>query len=160
MDVNICISVCVCYLIVVDLGEPIVCSDSARVIKDKSADGIGNGRVLLNSPVGNLNVAVNDRLVVENGGLEVTKFLSRATVKNIRLCNVVVARLDENRLNAVLDVLYRYMLILYLGLKVCCYLECKEINDILIVAQRAYEMNSKTITAADEMLQQANNLRS
>ncbi len=29
----------------------------------------------------------------------------------------------------------------------------------LIVAQRAYEMNSKTIKAADEMLQQANNLR-
>lgn len=29
----------------------------------------------------------------------------------------------------------------------------------LIVAQRAYEMNSKTISAADEMLQQANNLR-
>lgn len=30
----------------------------------------------------------------------------------------------------------------------------------LIVAQRAYEMNSKVINAADEMLQQANNLRS
>jgi len=29
----------------------------------------------------------------------------------------------------------------------------------LIVAQRAYEMNSKVITATDEMLQQANNLR-
>lgn len=29
----------------------------------------------------------------------------------------------------------------------------------LIVAQRAYEMNSKTIQACDEMLQQANNLR-
>lgn len=29
----------------------------------------------------------------------------------------------------------------------------------LIVTQRAYEMNSKVITAADEMLQQANNLR-
>lgn len=29
----------------------------------------------------------------------------------------------------------------------------------LIVAQRAYEMNSKAITAADDMLQQANNLR-
>lgn len=29
----------------------------------------------------------------------------------------------------------------------------------LIVTQRAYEMNSKAITAADEMLQQANNLR-
>jgi flagellar basal-body rod protein FlgG len=29
----------------------------------------------------------------------------------------------------------------------------------LIVAQRAYEMNSKIISAADEMLQQANNLR-
>ena len=30
----------------------------------------------------------------------------------------------------------------------------------LIVTQRAYEMNSKVITASDEMLQQANNLRS
>ncbi len=30
----------------------------------------------------------------------------------------------------------------------------------MIVTQRAYEMNSKVITAADEMLQQANNLRS
>jgi flagellar basal-body rod protein FlgG len=29
----------------------------------------------------------------------------------------------------------------------------------LIVAQRAYEMNSKVISAADEMMQQANNLR-
>ena len=29
----------------------------------------------------------------------------------------------------------------------------------LIVAQRAYEMNSKVIQASDEMLQQANNLR-
>ena len=29
----------------------------------------------------------------------------------------------------------------------------------LIVAQRAYEINSKAINAADEMLQQANNLR-
>lgn len=30
----------------------------------------------------------------------------------------------------------------------------------LIVTQRAYEMNSKVIQASDEMLQQANNLRS
>ena len=29
----------------------------------------------------------------------------------------------------------------------------------MIVAQRAYEMNSKAIQATDEMLQQANNLR-
>jgi len=29
----------------------------------------------------------------------------------------------------------------------------------LIVAQRAYEMNSKIITTSDDMLQQANNLK-
>jgi flagellar basal-body rod protein FlgG len=29
----------------------------------------------------------------------------------------------------------------------------------LIVSQRAYEMNSKAIQAADDMMQQANNLR-
>ena len=44
------------------------------------------------------------------------------------------------------------------------YLEASNVETVdemvnLIVAQRAYEMNSKIITAADEMLQQANNLR-
>lgn len=45
------------------------------------------------------------------------------------------------------------------------YLEMSNVQAVdemvnLIVAQRAYEMNSKAITASDEMLQQANNLRS
>jgi flagellar basal-body rod protein FlgG len=44
------------------------------------------------------------------------------------------------------------------------YLESSNVQAVdemvnLIVAQRAYEMNSKIITASDEMLQQANNLR-
>lgn len=44
------------------------------------------------------------------------------------------------------------------------YLEASNVQAIdemvdLIVAQRAYEMNSKVITATDEMMQQANNLR-
>ena len=32
-------------------------------------------------------------------------------------------------------------------------------KDVLIVAQRAYEMNSKAITTSDTMLEQANNLK-
>ncbi|MFA9465999.1 MAG: flagellar hook-basal body protein [Velocimicrobium sp.] len=45
------------------------------------------------------------------------------------------------------------------------YLEASNVQAVdemvnLIVAQRAYEMNSKIITASDTMLQQANNLRS
>lgn len=44
------------------------------------------------------------------------------------------------------------------------YLEASNVESVeemvnLIVAQRAYEMNSKIISASDEMLQQANNLR-
>lgn len=44
------------------------------------------------------------------------------------------------------------------------YLESSNVESVeemvnLIVAQRAYEMNSKIINASDEMLQQANNLR-
>lgn len=44
------------------------------------------------------------------------------------------------------------------------YLEASNVQAVdemvdLIVAQRAYEMNSKAINASDEMLQQANNLR-
>lgn len=45
------------------------------------------------------------------------------------------------------------------------YLEGSNVQTVdeivnLIVTQRAYEMNSKVITASDEMMQQANNLRS
>lgn len=45
------------------------------------------------------------------------------------------------------------------------YLESSNVQAVdemvdMIVTQRAYEMNSKAITASDEMLQQANNLRS
>jgi len=45
------------------------------------------------------------------------------------------------------------------------YLEGSNVQTVdeivnMIVTQRAYEMNSKVITAADEMMQQANNLRS
>ncbi len=45
------------------------------------------------------------------------------------------------------------------------YLEASSVQAVdemvdMIVAQRAYEMNSKAIIASDEMLQQANNLRS
>ncbi len=44
------------------------------------------------------------------------------------------------------------------------YLEGSNVQTVdemvnMIIAQRAYEMNSKAITASDEMLQQANNLR-
>lgn len=45
------------------------------------------------------------------------------------------------------------------------YLEASEVKAVdemvdMIITQRAYEMNSKAIQASDEMLQQANNLRS
>ncbi|MBQ8041630.1 MAG: flagellar basal-body rod protein FlgG, partial [Lachnospiraceae bacterium] len=44
------------------------------------------------------------------------------------------------------------------------YLESSNVQVVdemvnLIVAQRAYEMNSKAITTTDEMMQQANNLK-
>jgi flagellar basal-body rod protein FlgG len=44
------------------------------------------------------------------------------------------------------------------------YLEMSNVNVMeemvnMIVSQRAYEINSKTVQAADEMLQQANNMK-
>ena len=44
------------------------------------------------------------------------------------------------------------------------YLELSNVNAVeeisaLIVAQRAYEMNARVITAADEMMQSTTNLR-
>ena len=91
---NIGVSVSLCDFLVVDLGKPVVGSDSARVAEDKSADGICDGGVFLNTPVVYVKIVVNDLLIVKNGSVDVSDFFSLLTIKNVSLGNIVVACLD------------------------------------------------------------------
>ena len=120
-------------LVVIDLGEPVVCCDGAGVGKDKSADRIGNGRVLLDAPVGSLDIGVNELFVVKHGGLHIAELFALTAVKDVRLCNILVASLSQDRLNAVLNVLYRHKIVFHLRLEGCCYLKGNEINYTRII---------------------------
>ena len=129
MEVDIAVSVGVCYLFVIDLGEPVVRGDRAGVAENQSADGICDGRILFNAPVGNLDVAVNQLLVVEDGRLHVSDFFALLSVEDIRLCDIGVARLAEHRLDAVLNVLNGDKSVLDLALEVRSDLECEQVDD-------------------------------
>ncbi len=121
MDIRI--SVSLCDFIIVDFGKPVVGSDSARVAEDKTAYGISNGGILLNSPVVNMEIVVNDLLIVKNRCVDISDLFSLLTVKDISLGNIVVACFNKNRLNAVLNALNRDLVILDFLLKIRGYLE-------------------------------------
>ena len=133
MKMNIGISVSLGDFLIIDFGKPIVSRDSTGVAEDKSADGISNRGILLNSPVVNMKIVVNDLFIVKNRCVDISYFFSLLTVKNISLGNVIVAGLDKNRFNAVLNAFNRYLVVLYLLLKICRNLERKEINSIGII---------------------------
>ena len=132
MQVNIGIFVCLCDLIVVDLGEPVVCCDSARVGKDQTANRVGHGGVLLHTPVNILYIFINQILVVKDSGLHVTQLFTLTAVKDISLCHIRVACLYKHGLNAVLNVLNRYQAVGNLGLKVGGDLQCEKVDDVIV----------------------------
>ena len=129
MEMDIAVSVGVRYLFIVDLGQPVVGRNCAGVAENKSADRICDGRVLLNAPVGYLDIAVNELLVVENGRFHVSDLLALLSVEDIRLCDIGVARLAEHRLDAVLNILNGDKSVLYLALEVRSDLERKQVDD-------------------------------
>ena len=128
VEMYIGVSVSVSYLVVIDLGEPVVRSDGAGVAEYKAADGISYGRILLNAPVGNINIAVDKLFVVENSRLDAAELLALAAIKNVCLCDIGVAGLDEHMLNAVLNILNGDERVLDLGLEISRHLEGEEVD--------------------------------
>ena len=55
------------------------------------------------------------------------------SVKNVRLGDVGISGLDEHVFNAVLNVLDSDKTVFYFGLEICCDLEGKKVDDVLIV---------------------------
>ena len=133
VDVDVGVAVSVGDFVVVDLREPVVGGDGARVGEDQTAHRVGDGGVLLDAPVGDLDVGVHDGLVVQHGGVHVSHLLVLAAVQDVGLGHVVVAGQAEHALNAVLDVLHRDGVILDLGLEIGGHLEGEEVDDVLVV---------------------------
>ena len=105
MDVHIRIAVRVRDFLIVDFAEPIVSGDGAGVGENETTDGIGDGRVLLDAPVGDFEVAVDDVLEVEGSSLHLTEGRVTMSIVHVGAGDFDIASLDEDDFDGVLDIL-------------------------------------------------------
>ena len=133
VKMKVCVSVRVCDFVVIDLGEPVIRGDRAGIGENQSSDGIGDGGIFLDAPIGGFDVFIDKLLVVEHCGFHVAQLLALSAVKDIGLCDVRIIGLDEDGLDAVLDVLDGDQPVFDFRLKIRCYLEGEKIDGIGIV---------------------------
>ena len=117
------------HLVVIHFAQPVVGRDGTGVGKDQAAHGIGDGGVLLDAPVVDLEVIVHQILVVEQGGADVADLLALSAVEDVCLGDIRVTGLGENLLDAVLDIFDRDHAVPDLGLKVRCDMKRDQIDD-------------------------------
>ena len=129
VEVDLRVAVGVGNLLVVDLGEPVVGGDGPGVGENEAAHRVGDGGVLLHPPVVDLQVVVHQLLVVEQGGVDVSHLLPLFAVEDVGLGHVGVARLRQDLLHAVLDVLHGDAAVPDLGLKVCGHPQGQQVDD-------------------------------
>ena len=115
MEVNVGVAVGGGDLIVVDLAEPVVGGDGAGVGENQAAHRVGNRGVFLHAPVGHVEVAIHQTLVVENGGAHVAQLLPVAAVEDVGLGHLGVAGALEHGLHAVLDGFHADEVVIHLG---------------------------------------------
>ncbi len=147
MDMDLCLSVSFCDLIIVDLREPVVRGDRTGVGKDKTADTVSNSGVLFYTPVIDLQIVINDVLIVEHRVSYVTDLLTVLSVKDVSLCNVGITGLRKDLLNAVLNIFYGDHIILDLRFKITCDTQCQHVDHtgviLLITCYKSF-LNSCT----------------
>ena len=107
VDMDIGVAVSIGDFPVVDFGEPIVSGDGTGVGKDKATDGIGDGGILLNTPVGDAKVAVDDVLEVKVGVLDLAELGSLVAVIHIGFRDIDVSSLNQDDFDGILDLFDR-----------------------------------------------------
>ena len=105
-------------LVVIHFAEPVVGSDGAGVGEDQSADGIGDGGVLLDAPVVDLQIIVDDFLIIKESRVDIADFFALSAVKNVCFCYVAVSGFGKDFFYAVLNILYGDLSVDDLALKV------------------------------------------
>ena len=133
MEVDIAVPVGLGDLLVIDLTEPVVGGDGAGVGEDQSAHGVGDGGVLLDAPVIDLEVVVHQSFIVQQRGAQIADLLPLLAVEDIGLGNIGIACLAEDILHAVLDLLHGDPPVPNLVLVIGSDLQCQKVDDVGIV---------------------------
>ena len=122
-------------LLVVNLAQPVVGGNGAGVGQDQTADRIGHGGILLDAPVIDLEVVVHNLLVVQQRIAHIAHTLTLLTIQDICLGDLVIARLNQDRLHAVLNILHRHPILLDLGLEIGRDLQRQKVDGVIIILQ-------------------------
>ena len=130
VDVNVRVAVGVGDFFVIDFAEPVVRGNSAGVRKDKAADGIGDGRIFLHTPVGNAEVIVDDVLEVEARRFDLAERRVLVAVFHVGFRNVDIVRLDEGDFDGVLNVLDGHLFILNLVVENRGHAKREDLDDV------------------------------
>lgn len=133
VDMNLSLAVSFCDFIVVDFAEPVVCCHRAGVGKDKTAHRVRDRRVFLDAPVVDFEIVVHRVLVVEHGGVHLAEFFVLFSVKNVGFCHFDVARLNEDDLNGVLNILDAYDVAFNLVVEGCGDAQSKHVDDVVAI---------------------------
>ena len=133
VQVDVAVAVGVGDLLVVDLAEPVVGGDGAGVGEDQAAHGVGDGGVLLDAPVLDVEVLVHGLLVVKVGGLGVSQLLALLAVEDVGLGHGVVAAPGQNGFHAVLDILDGDLAVLDLRQEVRRDPQRQKVDDAVVV---------------------------
>ncbi len=129
VQMQVAVAVRIGDLLVIHLAQPVVGRHGAGVGENQTADGIGHGGVLLDAPVGNVEVFVDRLAVIQVGGLKIAHFLALLAVEDVGLADHLVAAAGKHGLDAVLDILDRHETVVDLRQEVRRHLEGQKIND-------------------------------
>ena len=128
-NMNICITVCIGDLVVINFGQPVVCSDGAGVGKDQSAHGIGDRGVFLDTPVIDVHIVIHGLLEVQDGGLGITQFGPLTAIEDVCFSHIAVPGLHQYGFHTVLNIFNLNETFLDLRLKVRRDFEGDEVDD-------------------------------
>ena len=93
-------------LVVIDLRQPVIGGHRPGVTEDQSSYGVGDGGILLDPPVFHLHVAVDDLLIVQDGGLHIAHFFPLLPIQDVGFRHIPVPALDQHVFHGILDLFH------------------------------------------------------
>ena len=133
MNMDICIAVRIGNLLIVNFRQPVIGCNCSRIAQNQTSHGICHRGILLHSPVLNLYIAVDNILIIQNGGLHGAHFFALFTVQDISLCDFLITCLPQHTLYTVLNVLHLHGVVLHLTLKIRRNTQRQQVHNIIAV---------------------------
>lgn len=103
MEMNDTVFVCICDFVVIDIIQPVICSDSPGVGKDQSAQGVLYRRTFFYPPVQAVQISIHQICIINDVGGHISDILMLHTVYYISLCHIKISGFCQYLLYGILN---------------------------------------------------------